>query len=123
MNKTQGNITKQDLKFELTIVKDEMGLMQKGLRDEMGVMKQDLEEKLSGLGGSLREEMSVMEESLDGKNRKYRDEILTGLDKVMKELETMREENTVGSYQTRELREEVDNHEKRITKLESPSHQ
>lgn len=88
MKKTQVNITKQDLKAELTIVRDEMGLMQKGLRDEMGLMKQDLEEQ-----------MSVMEESLDGKNRKYKDEILTGLDKVVKELETMREENTVGTFQ------------------------
>lgn len=58
----------------------------------------------------------------DGKNRSYRDEILTGLDKVMKELETMREETTVGTFQIRELREEVDGHEKRITKLESALH-
>lgn len=50
--------------------------------------------------------------------KKYRDQILTKLDKVMGELAAMREENTVGAYHTRELREEVDNHEKRIQKLE-----
>lgn len=49
----------------------------------------------------------------------FRDEIMTGIDGVMKELEAMREDSTIGTYQTRELREEVDDHEKRIAKLES----
>lgn len=59
-------------------------------------------------------DMKDVEQSLDDKNRQYKDEILTGLDEIMKELETMRQENTVGSYQLEELRE-------RVTKLESPS--
>ena len=49
----------------------------------------------------------------------FRDEIMTGLDKVMKELEEMREDSALGVYQTREIREQVDIHEKRITKLEA----
>ncbi|MCL4419784.1 hypothetical protein M1146_06865 [Patescibacteria group bacterium] len=52
--------------------------------------------------------------------KKYRDDILTKIDEVMGELQTMREENTIGTYQTRELREQVDDHEKRIIKLETP---
>lgn len=60
-------------------------------------------------------------ERYDEKNRAYRDQILTGLDKVMKELETMREESTLGVHQTRELRKKVDDHGKRIKKLESTS--
>ena len=44
----------------------------------------------------------------------FRDDVMTGIDGVMKELETMREENTLGAYQTRNLREDVDGHEKRI---------
>lgn len=55
------------------------------------------------------------------KNRGYKDEILTGRDKVMKELETMREENVVGAFQIRELHEKFDVHEKRIKKLEKPA--
>ena len=43
----------------------------------------------------LNEAMELQDE----KSRSYRDQILTGLDKVMKELESIREENTVGSYQ------------------------
>ncbi len=69
----------------------------------------------------LSEALDEAFKDYDSKNRTYRDEILTGLDKVMKELETMREENTVGTFQIRELRDEVDNHEIRIKKLESPS--
>jgi len=38
------------------------------------------------------------------------------LDKVMRELETMREETTVGNYQIKRI---LDNHEKIITKLET----
>ena len=75
------------------------------LREELDrFKKQDLKEGLDG----LREEM-----------RDYRDQIMTGLDGVMKELESMREDSTIGTYQIRNLREEVDDHEKRITKIES----
>jgi len=59
-------------------------------------------------------------ERYDDKNRGYKDQILTGLDKVMKDLETIREEMTVGTHQMRKLKEEVDTHRKRISKLESP---
>lgn len=37
----------------------------------------------------------------------------------MGELGIMREENLIGVYQTTELRSSVDNHEKRIQKLET----
>lgn len=65
------------------------------------VTKDYLNEKLLCLGENLREEISIMGESLDGKNKKYKDEILTGLDKVVKELGIIREENTVGTFQIR----------------------
>lgn len=58
-------------------------------------------------------------EKYDRKNRGYRDQILRGLDKVAKELETMRQESTVGAYQTRELTKKVNDHEKRNTDLKS----
>lgn len=71
----------------------------------------------------LRTALSDQEKSIlrkmDEKSKKYRDDILKGLDKVMKELEEMREDSSLGVYQTRNLREDVDSHEKRITKLET----
>ncbi len=64
---------------------------------------------------TLREELL----KLDEKFRTYRDEILNRLDSVMGELQNIREDNSIGTHQTRELREEVDNHEQRIKKLET----
>ncbi len=48
----------------------------------------------------------------EGQHKKDRDKILTKLDGIVGELQTMREENTVGAHQLRD-------HEKRITVLES----
>lgn len=57
-------------------------------------------------------------EGIDEKAQGYRDEILTSNDKLMKKLETMQDENTIGSGQTSQLRDEVEDHEKRIKHLE-----
>lgn len=50
--------------------------------------------------------------------RKYRDENMSRFDDVMGQFEIIREDNTIGVHQTSELRKDVDNHEKRIRKLE-----
>ena len=68
----------------------------------------------------LEIKLDEVKRDIDDKAKGYRDEILTKLDGVMGELQTIREENTVGAYQTRELREEVDSHKKRIRRLEKP---
>lgn len=85
-------------------------MKQKNKSEEL-VTKSFLENKLV----ELKEEILV---KVDDNARNYRDQILTKLDGVMGELQTMREENTVGTYQISELRERVDNHDKRITSLE-----
>ena len=46
----------------------------------------------------MREELNNAFDKYDEVNRGYRYQILTGLDKIMKELETMREESTVGAH-------------------------
>lgn len=80
------------------------------------VTKSDLEHALSGLEERLGK---IFDKKLDETFRQYRDDVLTKMDGVMKELDTKREESSLGTYQTRELRERVDNHEKRIKKLET----
>ncbi|PIR78910.1 MAG: hypothetical protein COX79_02445 [Candidatus Levybacteria bacterium CG_4_10_14_0_2_um_filter_36_16] len=75
------------------------------------VTEEFLEEKLLDLREGIIDQVNF-------KNRQYKDEIMTGLDKVVKELETIREDSIVGTHQIRELRVDVDNHEKRISKLE-----
>ena len=50
---------------------------------------------------------------------KLDDKIFTTLDKIVSELVNMREDREIGTEQIRELRVSVDDHEERITKLES----
>jgi len=95
MKKTADYVTRQDLREELVEFKKEF---KKELKTELKTeLREDLGEDI----------------------RKFRDEIMTGIDGVMKELEAMREDSTIGTYQIRNLREEADDHEKRITRLES----
>lgn len=68
--------------------------------------------------GELKEELKTLEERVDENARSYRDDILNKLDQVMGELETMREENLIGSYHIKELRKTDANQERRIRKLE-----
>lgn len=60
-----------------------------------------------------------MDQRIETKFKAYTNKVLTGLDKVMKELETMREENAAGTLQARRFEEQVEDHEKRIKQLES----
>ena len=86
------------------------------LKDELSF----LDVKFEDVDGKFQQIDKKFEE-MDKNARGYRDEILTKLDGVMGEMQTIREDNTIGTYQTRELRVEVDNHEKRIRRLEKPS--
>ena len=95
--------------------------MQRKSKSEGSEIKKDL--KL--LDKSLRGELLRLEgkiEKSDENAEKYKDEILAKMDEVMEELGVMREENTIGSGQTSQLREEVENHEKRIKNLEKFQH-
>lgn len=70
----------------------------------------------------MRSEIKLSAEEIlakvDENAQKYRDQILTKLDETMGELQTMREENIIGSGQTSQLRDTVENHETRIKHLE-----
>ena len=101
---TSSNATKQDvklLKHDISLVRRELGL----LRDE--------------LKGDTRKAIELVEARMGKNFESYRDDVLTKFDAVMKELESMREESTLGLYQTNNLSKKIDGHEKRIAKLES----
>lgn len=68
----------------------------------------------------LGTEFDSFERKIEDKLVKFRDQILNSIDKVMGQLELMREENIIGTHQTRKLREQVDNHERRLARLEHP---
>ncbi len=66
----------------------------------------------------LEQATQVMLERLLEKMQEYRSENMTRLDEVMGELQAMREDSEIGTYQIRNLTETTENHEARITKLE-----
>ena len=71
----------------------------------------------------LDDALRYSEDSLIAKikvdQKKYHSEVMDKFDQILGELQSMREDNEVGTYQTRELRETAEDHEKRITKLEA----
>lgn len=80
--------------------------------------KDDLRDDLKVLEVRMDIKMDHLANRVDDNAKQYRDQILTRLDGVMGELQTMREENTLGAYQAGKLQKKVDNHEKRIVHLE-----
>ncbi len=62
--------------------------------------------------------LEKVKRELDDNAKLYRDQILTKLDRVMGELETISEENILGPKQNRELRDDVESLKKRVKKLE-----
>lgn len=76
-----------------------------------GILRSELKRELKIETNKLRLE-------IDEKAKQYHDEILTRFDGVMKELEDSRENRTLEVYQTKELRDQAEDHERRIIKLE-----
>jgi hypothetical protein len=60
-----------------------------------------------------------LERRIDENAQKYRDQVLTANDKIVKELEVMREENIIGFSQIARLNKRVDDHDKQIKILKS----
>ena len=79
------------------------------------VTKAFLEVELEVMETKIDIKLDQMEKRIDYNAQKYRDQILTKLDGVSKELEQTREDRIVGENQTKE---KLGNHEKRIRKLE-----
>lgn len=52
--------------------------------------------------------------------RDFKDDLFGRLDNIASQLETYRDEQTIGYHQFKELEEKVDKHEGRITTLENP---
>ncbi len=77
-------------------------------KEELLVTKKELKAEIA----FVRLDMKDMEERLDDKNRKYKDEILTKIDSFAGKTAKLEEENIAGAGRLR-------NHEKRITALEA----
>lgn len=66
----------------------------------------------------VEERVEKTEENLKEAIRQSTNDLMTKIDSFAGKTKALEDENTVGTHQTRELRVQVDNHEKRITVLE-----
>ena len=78
-------------------------------------------EELKSLERRINFRFDNFKEEVDENAKKYRDQILTRLDGVMNELETRRDERDLETHQYSELKDQVDDHEKRIARIETSS--
>ncbi|MBI4059258.1 hypothetical protein HY404_03410 [Candidatus Microgenomates bacterium] len=74
-----------------------------------------LSQELSIFEVKMDLKLDSLKDGIDDNSRKYRDQILQGLDEVMGELQTLRQENTIGFHQ---IKERLDNHNRGIKHLE-----
>jgi len=84
--------------------------------------KKDLRDIEQNLKITIAANVSDLETRTNDKAQKYHDDILNKFDKVIGELETIREEQTVGFHQYKELQEQVNGHDKKIKKIEQSIH-
>ncbi len=92
-------------------------MKRKSVRDEVvskGYLTDELAEFRAGI-------INQLDGRIESKFKNYTNKVLTGQDKIMKEIQDMREEDAAGTLQMRRLEKTVDSHEKRITRLESPT--
>lgn len=120
MNKTDNSqvATKADIQRLEQSTKKDISKLEENLK------KFATKSELKGVEKSLRSEILRVEEKVENVDEKLDmkfDDVLTKLDGIAKGLDDLRTDNEVGAHHTRELRVQVDNHEKRIKHLESPT--
>ncbi len=82
-------------------------------------LKQELDQELRIFEIRIDIKLDDLRREIDDNAKKYRDEILTALDPTVKELKDAHEERTIVAHQVAEVRDSVDDHEQRITRLEN----
>lgn len=89
---------------------------------ELKELKSEFKKELSNYPTNAKVEMMLekSERRTDEKARGYRDEILTKMDQIIGELAQIREDRLFEKHGKRELEKQLDDHEKRIKKLENP---
>ena len=87
-----------------------------GLKAEFGKFEEKMEQLLSEQANVILEAVgATMEKKLDEKF----DPVITKLDGIMKGVEALQQENTVGAEQLRRHEDQLQKHEARIAKLET----
>ena len=70
------------------------------------------------VGREVGREIDKLRLEIDDKARGYRDDILTRFDDFAGRFESVQEDTIIATHQTKELKEQVENHERRLKRLE-----
>lgn len=108
-NSANGVVTKGVLKKELKSLESRM--------DKKFATKNELKDEIDRLENRVKLMLDQLERNIDEKNKKYRDDFLTDIDPILKEVLASREERTIIAHQVSELRDRVDEHEEKIKQL------
>ncbi len=105
MNKQNTNsVTKTDLKK---------------IENKIEKLDTKIENHISALETRTDIKMENMEIRIDEKAKKYRDQVLTVMDKIVNELKTILQEQVIANAHAERMLDRIENHETRITKLET----
>ena len=89
-----------------------------GLKAEFGKFEEKIEQLLSEQANVILEAVG---ETMDKKLDEKFDPVITKLDGIMKGVEALQQENTIGAEQLRRHEDQLQKHEGRIAKLETVS--
>lgn len=85
-------------------------------RQELKNFEKTVGEKFVSFETKIDFKLENLERRVDEKARKYRDEVLNSNDKLAKKFETVQQELELGNLQ---MRRQLEDHEQRITSVES----
>jgi len=111
-------VTRKILREELRGVATKDDLKRFATKDDLKQAIDSLDEKFA-----TKDDLNDMADLVIDRLGKYMDqtknEMVTPIDHISKGIDDLRTENTVGTHQIREIRIQVDDHDKRITTLET----
>ena len=110
-NNTNAPSTKADLAEAVAATKGEF-------KELFNTQKEEMERLLADQANVILE---AVDERMDKKLNEKFDPVMTKLDGIMKGVEALQQENTVGAEQLRRHTDQLEKHEARIAKLETAS--
>ena len=96
--------------------------LKKGFKDEFDSYDKKLTKRLLDSQEAFRKELyykfQIQDDNWDRRFTKFANQILTAIDPLLQELKTRQQEREIAAAQITYVRDTVNDHEKRITKLE-----
>ena len=109
LNNTEAPVTKADLAEAVAATKGEF-------KELFNTQREEMERLLSDQANVILE---AVDERMDRKLNEKFDPVITKLDGILKGVEELKQENTIGAEQLRRHADQLQKHEIRIVKLET----